>query len=254
VPPVRPDQKASQPQPGASCCGRRIWGRPALGHSELTNAGQPPESCPAADTVDGERCCFSSSHDILPGTPIPDVFEQRTEPHGNGPASAQCQRHQDAPGLAEWRRTAAGEGGPGRARPASGGSRACKPVPGGLRTVRLPKGDLVQGDQRIPSSDAAGGVVQLRPALVGWRARPCVVWSLPARWMRRQHGGTGAGHEPAMDEMFAGAIRRTRHPAKRAGRISIVRWRLAMGCLVRAETRAPAGDGTSYWGATPFPA
>jgi len=141
---------------------------------------------------------------------------------------ARCQARSGAPGLAEWRRTAA-PAGPGQLW-----WLACLQALPRPSARAFAKGFRWQGISASPASHGGpGGVVQPRQRLGA--ARPCVVWSLRA--MTEASAEARRCHERD-DEMFAGAIEGPVKPcsAQTDQLVPVAGWAMA----VRAETR-PAG-------------
>lgn len=184
----------------------------------------------AAD--DWRTLLFQQFHDILPGTAIPEVFEQ-AEPQWRG-ARRRAARRRDRTlrrGLA-----AAATSGGTAAAPASAAEPWCvvqlQPLPAQSRTLRLPAGDwwlaAADGERRLAGQPAPGGGQWLQiPGLEG----------VGVRHLRRHPASAGSGGAAATGVVAApveGAVRLERVTGGEPDR-----WRLGNG-LVSALI-GPAG-------------
>ena len=239
----RPDQKRHNRSlerllREADLVGALLWAIP------VATAGQPPESAPPAGTVDWRALLFQQFHDILPGTAIPDVFEQAEPQWHRARRQARCQRDQ---ALLAWL------SGAGPAAPAGPGQLwwlAClQALPAAFRTVRLPKGVWWQGDQRLPSQPTAAGGEWVQLASAGGVAALALRRLVSAGAMTEASAGGTALAMNGMDEMLPGAIEGP-VTLQRADGSAGARWRLGNG-LVRAEL-GPAGV-EQLWGADALP-
>ncbi|MEX1316556.1 MAG: glycoside hydrolase family 38 C-terminal domain-containing protein [Synechococcaceae cyanobacterium] len=126
---------------------------------------------------------FQQFHDILPGTAIPEVFEQ-AEPQWR--ASRRAARRIRDQGLDAW---LTGSGAGGRTGPADSSRQLwwavqLQPLPVRRPSVRLPAGRWLSGDSPLPSQPAReGGTWVQLPPTAGVMAAP--VW--------RQSGGARPG-------------------------------------------------------------
>jgi alpha-mannosidase len=121
-------------------------------------------SCPAPDW---RPLLFQQFHDILPGTSIPEVFEQ-AEPQWRG-ARRQAARQRDR-ALQAWLKPAGVDPLPA-AR--SWVAMQLEPLPPHPRVVRVPAGTWQSGGQLLPTQFASAGGVWLQlPGLAGVAALP----------------------------------------------------------------------------------
>ncbi len=129
-------------------------------------AGSRQES-PAAP--DWRPLLFQQFHDILPGTSVPEVFEQ-AEPQWR--AARRQAREQRDRALQAWlgEGQVQGKGGQ-REAPAGWWAAQLQPLQPWPRTLRLPRGSWWAAGQRLPAQPAkAGGTWVQLPPLAGVRA------------------------------------------------------------------------------------
>ncbi len=145
VPPAGPTRNATTAALSV-CCGRRIWLRPC---SACCN--RPSRR---SQTVDWRPLLFQQFHDILPGTSIPEVFEQ-AEPQWRQ-ARRQAARCRDqalqallAPHSGWW-------------------LVQLQLQAAGLHTLRLPPGHWQAGAAGLPHQPAPGGGTWVQLAIAGW--------------------------------------------------------------------------------------
>jgi alpha-mannosidase len=113
----------------------------------------------AVEPADWRPLLFQQFHDILPGTSIPEVFEQ-AEPQWRAARRSACRQRDRA--LHTW---------------LGGGAdwwvAQLQPLPARARTLRLPRGDWSHGGIGLPAQAArAGGQWVQLPALAGVEALP----------------------------------------------------------------------------------
>jgi len=191
-----------------------------LREADLARALAPAEAAAAPDPVDWRPLLFQQFHDILPGTSIPEVFEQ-AEPEWRA-ARRRARRQRD--------RALAACAAPDARHPDGGESwrlLQLQPLAPAPRTLRLPAGSWsLAGDgasRRLPAQGAAGGGqwVQL-PPLAG----------VAALELRRHRPGSGAAAVRPLDPD---------HPVRLAEAPELVpgRWRLSNGLLTAIV--GPAG-------------
>jgi len=112
----------------------------------------PDHSGDRQGSVDWRPLLFQQFHDILPGTSIPEVFEQ-AEPEWRR-ARRRTQQQRDR-ALQAWL-PGGGAGGPGAAEQLWW--LAClQPLPAAQLTVRLPAGQWWQAGRALPRQEAPGG-------------------------------------------------------------------------------------------------
>jgi alpha-mannosidase len=121
-------------------------------------ADLPSEGLPQPDW---RPLLFQQFHDILPGTSVPEVFEQ-AEPQWRAARRQACRQRDSA--LQAWLGAADGDG---------WWAAQLAPLPPRPRTVRLPAGQWQSDGVPLPSQPAtAGGVWVQLPAIGGVAARP----------------------------------------------------------------------------------
>lgn len=125
----------------------------------LAGGAFPLEADPALEPVDWRPLLFQQFHDILPGTSIPEVFEQ-AEPQWRAARRAACRQRDRA--LQAW--LGAGPG---------WWVAQLQPLAARARTLRLPPGAWSHGGVALPAQPARGGGqwAQL-PPLAGVEALP----------------------------------------------------------------------------------
>ncbi len=207
-----------------------------------------PRTDGSADPVDWRPLLFQQFHDILPGTSIPEVFEQ-AEPQWR---RARCQaRRQRDRALAAWlgrRPQPAGAAAavarqapvPGAAAPEPWWLVQLQPHPGEPLCLRLPRGRWWVADRELPAQPARGGGswVQL-PAVEGLAALP--LWRSPP-------GAAPTGAAPPMAPLGSGPAATA--PVRILALPDGQGWRLDNG-LVGAEL-GPAGV-QQLWGGDGLP-
>lgn len=199
----------------------------------------------AGDPVDWRPLLFQQFHDILPGTSIPEVFEQ-AEPQWRQ-ARRQAGRQRDR-ALAAWLASrphpAAVAAPPEALAPGAAATQPwwlvqLQPHPGEALCLRLPRGRWWLGDRELPVQPAPGGGswVQL-PAPVGLDAVP----------LRRSPAAGPPAGSPAAEPAAPGPA--VHAPVQIVPLADGQGWRLDNG-LVRAEL-GPTGVG-QLWGADGLP-
>ncbi|MFM8524314.1 MAG: alpha-mannosidase [Cyanobacteriota bacterium] len=186
-----------------------------LREAELARALQTLFGGPLAAAMDPlpwRTLLFQQFHDILPGTSIPEVFEQ-AEPEWRRARRQACQARDQA--LQDWLAStepdALADG--GRSSSSSWWLVQLQPLHRRAPSLRLPSGSWCLGDQPLASQPAAGGGqwVQLpdlsgvgawslqrrnltaAPALAPDQRQPAEVVD-PVRWQSEDHGhGRGRG-------------------------------------------------------------
>ncbi|MFO8238539.1 MAG: glycoside hydrolase family 38 C-terminal domain-containing protein, partial [Prochlorococcaceae cyanobacterium] len=149
-------------------------------------AGAPAGVLPGPDW---RPLLFQQFHDILPGTAIPEVFEQ-AEPQWRA-ARRRARRLRDQ-ALHSWlagleRQAGSGAAGPGQQL---WWAVQLQPLAGRRPTLRLPPGHWLAADSPLPSQPAPeGGTWVQLPELAGVSAVP----------LRRRSGTAGAGDRPAAE-------------------------------------------------------
>jgi alpha-mannosidase len=186
----------------------------------------------ATPSVDWSALLFQQFHDILPGTSVPEVFEQ-AEPQWRQ-ARRRARRQRDA-ALAAWCSGLTGE--PSGAT--AGADQiwwlaALQPLPAAALTLRLPRGGWWRGGQPLPVQAApnGGSWVQVPAAAGAW-----------LQSLRRVHGGEAPPECPAA---VTNPVRLERLDGDGGPRQHTGRWRLGNG-LVFAQL-GPGGL-EQLWGA-----
>jgi alpha-mannosidase len=128
------------------------------------------KSSPAEADEGWSSLLFQQFHDILPGTSVPEVFEQAEPLWRRARRQARCRRDQ---ALHSWLTAASGSVGPGAAL-TSAEQQAwtvaqLQPLPGQRRCLRLPAGSWSQADGTpLPTQVAANGGCWLQlPSIAG---------------------------------------------------------------------------------------
>ncbi len=135
----------------------------------LAAMAAPPGQTALLPQPDWRPLLFQQFHDILPGTSVPEVFEQ-AEPQWRAARRQACRQRDRA--LAAWLGMAGDAGRDGGSAEGWWAAQLAA-LPPRRRTVRLPAGEWQADGAPLPSQPAsAGGVWVQLPAIAGVAARP----------------------------------------------------------------------------------